>query len=122
MSRPLYIVILRTIYRHMTIHPPPSRSHDEAFKALSNPVRRKILAELKNPEQNFPGQDHPYEWGVCAGKIEGACGLSQSTVSAHLSVLHQAGLVTAKKCGQWIFYKRDEASIARLLEFLQEAL
>jgi DNA-binding transcriptional ArsR family regulator len=106
----------------MTIQTPPSQSHDEAFKALSNPVRRKILTDLKNPEQNFPGQDHPYEWGVCAGKIEGACGLSQSTVSAHLSVLHQAGLVTAKKCGQWIFYKRDEAAIARLLEFLQVAL
>jgi ArsR family transcriptional regulator len=85
-------------------------------------MRRKILAALKEPERNFPGQDHPYEWGVCAGKIEAYCDLSQSTVSAHLGLLHQAGLVTAKKCGQWIFYKRDEAAIARLLEFLTEAL
>jgi ArsR family transcriptional regulator len=101
---------------------PPTHEFDEAFRALSNPVRRKILSELKAPEQNFPGQEHPYEWGVCAGKIEAGCGLSQSTVSAHLTQLHQAGLVTAKKCGQWIFYKRDEAAIARLLAFLGETL
>jgi ArsR family transcriptional regulator len=106
----------------MTIQPLPAHPFDEAFRALSNPVRRKILAELKAPEQNFPGQDHPYAWGVCAGKIEGACGLSQSTVSAHLAMLHQAGLVTAKKSGQWIFYKRDEAAIARLLTQLQTEL
>jgi DNA-binding transcriptional ArsR family regulator len=106
----------------MTIQLPPAHPFDESFKALSNPVRRKILAALKAPEQNFPGQDHPYEWGVCAGKIEAGFGLSQSTVSAHLSVLHQAGLVTAKKSGKWIFYKRDEAAIAGLLEFLSEAL
>ncbi len=106
----------------MTIQTPLAQPFDEALKAISNPVRRKILADLKAPEQNFPGQDHPYEWGVCAGKIEAGCGLSQSTVSAHLAVLHQAGLVGAKKCGQWIFYKRDEAAIARLLKFLTEAL
>ena len=106
----------------MAIQSPPAQPFDEAFKALSNPVRRKILTDLKAPEQNFPCQDHPYAWGVCAGKIEAGCGLSQSTVSAHLAVLHQAGLVEAKKCGQWIFYKRDEAAIARLLEFLSETL
>jgi DNA-binding transcriptional ArsR family regulator len=105
----------------VTIQAPPL-AVDDALKAIANPVRRRILTDLKQPEQNFPGQDHPYAWGVCAGKIETACGLSQSTVSAHLAVLHQSGLLTAKKSGQWVFYKRDEAAIARLLEFLQEAL
>lgn len=105
----------------MTIHT-GSTPFDDAFKALANPVRRKILLSLKTPEQNFPGQEHPYEWGVCANKIEAGCGLSQSTVSAHLATLQHAGLLTAKKCGQWIFYKRDEAAIARLLDFMQDAL
>lgn len=106
----------------MTIQDAPAYKFDEAFKALSNPVRRKILAELKDPEQNFPGQEHPYAWGVCAGKIEAACNLSQSTISAHLAVLHQAGLVTAKKCGQWVFYHRDEATIAAILAHLSHEL
>jgi DNA-binding transcriptional ArsR family regulator len=99
-----------------------THNHDEAYKALANPVRRRILAALKAPEQNFPGQEHPYEWGVCAGKIESAFGLSQSTISAHLASLHQAGLLTAKKCGQWIFYKRDEAAIAAILAHLHSEI
>ena len=95
---------------------------DEVLKALSNPVRRKILNQMKAPELNFPGQEHPYELGVCAGKLDDACGLSQSTVSAHLAVLHHAGLITAKRVGQWVFYKRNEAAIAAFLEYLEASL
>ena len=95
---------------------------EEMLKAVSNPVRRRILAQMKQPAQNFPGQEHPYELGVCAGKIDDACGLSQSTVSAHLAVLQHAGLVTAKRVGQWVFYKRNEPAIAAFLEKLGQTL
>ncbi|GAN80260.1 ArsR family transcriptional regulator [Acidocella aminolytica 101 = DSM 11237] len=95
---------------------------DDILKALSNPVRLKILRGLRTPAENFPGQEHPYEWGVCANKIETICGLSQSSVSGHLSILHQAGLVTAKKVGQWIFYQRNEAAIAQFLADLKDNL
>jgi ArsR family transcriptional regulator len=103
----------------------PMQAHDtleEILRALANPVRRKILAALKNPEQNFPGQEHPYELGVCASKIEASCGLSQSTVSAHLAVLHQAGLLNARKIGQWVFYTRNEPAIAAFLGQMQDSL
>ncbi len=95
---------------------------DEVLKALSNPVRRQILQLMREPAQNFPGQDHPYEFGVCAGKIDDAFGLSQSTISAHLAVLQHAGLINAKRAGQWIFYKRNEAAIAAFLAHLEKAL
>ena len=95
---------------------------DEALKTLDNPVRRRILAQLKHPEQNFPNQDHPYDFGVCAGKIDDAFGLSQSTISAHLAVLQHAGLITAKRTGQWIFYKRNEPAIAAFLAHMEKAL
>ena len=95
---------------------------EEMLKAVSNPVRRKILAQMKQPARNFPGQEHPYEFGVCAGKINDACGLSQSTVSAHLAVLQHAGLITAKRVGQWVFYKRNEPAIAAFLERLEQNL
>jgi DNA-binding transcriptional ArsR family regulator len=95
---------------------------EEMLKAVSNPVRRTILAQMKQPEENFPGQEHPYAFGVCAGKINDACGLSQSTVSAHLAVLQQAGLITAKRVGQWVFYKRNEPAIAGFLEKLGRTL
>ena len=115
-------MLYRSIYRHVTICNAPQQLFDEALKALASPVRRKILADLSAPEQNFPGQAHPYELGVCAGKIEAACGLSQSTVSAHLAHLHQAGLLRAQKIGQFTFYLRDEAAIAAFLAWLNDDL
>jgi ArsR family transcriptional regulator len=102
----------------MTIHAPLIDGLDEVLKALANPVRRQILQQMKDPETNFPGQAHPYEFGVCAGRIDDACGLSQSTVSAHLAVLQHAGLIIGRRIGQWVFYRRNEATIARFLEHI----
>jgi ArsR family transcriptional regulator len=94
---------------------------DEILKALSNPVRLEILNWLKTPEEHFAGQEHPLEMGVCASQFE-RCGLSQSTVSAHLGTLQRAGLVTTRRVGQWIFYKRNEETIAEFLTCLQRDL
>ena len=88
---------------------------DEILKALAHPVRVNILAWLKEPQLHFPTQEHPLDLGVCAGQFE-RCGLSQSTVSSHLAVHQRAGLVTTRKVGQWIFYRRDEETIAAFLE------
>ncbi|WP_298285375.1 helix-turn-helix transcriptional regulator [Acidocella sp.] len=97
-------------------------STDDILKALANPVRRKILAALKTPAQSFPGQAHPYEWGVCANRIEATCGLAQSTISAHLAALTQAGLLTSTKIGQWVFHARNEPAIAAFLAQISENL
>jgi DNA-binding transcriptional ArsR family regulator len=88
---------------------------DAIHKALANPVRRQILAWLKEPEVNFPDQEHQVNLGVCAGQIDNRCGLSQSTVSAHLTSLHKADLITSRKVGQWIFYSRNEETIEAFL-------
>jgi DNA-binding transcriptional ArsR family regulator len=88
---------------------------DAIHKALANPVRREILAWLKEPEAHFSGQLLPLEQGVCAGQIDARCDMSQSTVSAHLATLHKAGLVTSKRVGQWVFFKRDEDVIKAFL-------
>ncbi|MDB5777173.1 MAG: hypothetical protein JWP38_3306 [Herbaspirillum sp.] len=89
---------------------------DAIHKALANPVRRQILVWLKTPAVYFPEQGHSLELGVCAGEIDRRCGLSQSTVSAHLAILQKADLVTAHKVGQWIFYSRNEALIQGFLK------
>ena len=94
---------------------------DIILKALAHPVRRDVLAWLKEPEKHFAAQEHPLEMGVCASQFE-RCGLSQSTVSAHLGTLHRAGLVTSKRVGQWIFYKRNEETIAAFLQQLTQDL
>lgn len=95
---------------------------DVIHKALANPVRRQILEWLKAPEQNFSHQAHPLHLGVCAGLIDERAGLSQSTVSAHLAVLQRAGLVEAQREGQWVFFKRNEATINAFLECLNDRL
>jgi ArsR family transcriptional regulator len=95
---------------------------DDIIKALAHPVRREILGWLKNPQKSFPTQAHSFEIGVCAGKIFEKANLSQSTISAHLATLQRAGLVTAQKVGQWIFYSRNEALIDKFLECIKSDL
>jgi len=96
---------------------------DAIHKALANPVRRQILAWLKDPEMYFAEPIHqPLQVGVCAGLIERQVGLSQSTVSAHLSILTKAGLITSQRVGQWIYFKRDEAVIQAFVDHMNAAL
>lgn len=99
----------------------PPLDIDEIIKALAHPVRREILQWLKEPEKHFADQEHPLELGVCAGKFE-RCGLSQSSVSAHLATLQRAGLVTSRKVGQWSFFKRNEEVIQAFLKDLDAQL
>ncbi len=88
---------------------------DAIHKALANPTRRQILAWLKEPEVYFAAQQHPLSMGVCAGLIDQRAELSQSTVSAHLAILLKAGLITRHRVGQWIYFKRDEDTIAAFI-------
>lgn len=95
---------------------------DAIHKALANPVRREILQWLKDPYEHFAQQEHPLDIGVCAGLIDARTGLSQSTVSAHLATLQRAGLVTSRRVGQWIFYKRNEETIKAFLDHMNNGL
>lgn len=95
---------------------------DAIHKALANPVRRQILAWLKNPQIHFAHQEHNLDVGVCAGLIDSRTGLAQSTVSAHLAALQRAGLITGHKVGQWIYYKRNEEAIQAFLDHMNQAL
>ena len=84
-----------------------------AIRALANDRRLRILEWLKDPRANFPPQvdGDLVDDGVCALLIARKLGVSQPTVSEHLKVLSQAGLVRSKRIKQWTFYKRDEARI-----------
>lgn len=94
------------------------------FKALSNPIRRQILQCLKDPEHTIPQGECELDFsrGVCAGQIEKIADVSQSTMSNHLSVLQQAGLVTVTKHGQWCYFARNETQIQNFLDHIQQSL
>jgi ArsR family transcriptional regulator len=95
---------------------------DDLIKAIAHPVRRDILHWLKDPLQQFPEQHYGHDHGVCAGQIDQRCGLSQSTVSAHLATLQRAGLISSQKVGQWHFFKRNEDAIKQFLAHLGQEL
>jgi DNA-binding transcriptional ArsR family regulator len=94
---------------------------DEILKALAHPKRIEMLGWLKEPEAHFSSQEHPLDMGVCARQFE-RCGLSQSTVSAHLATLQRAELVSTRKVGQWIFYRRNEETIEAFLKDISNTL
>ena len=60
-------------------------------KALADENRLRILMALQEGE-------------ICVCQITELMGLAMSTVSKHLSVLYQAGLVNARKEGRWMYY------------------
>jgi DNA-binding transcriptional ArsR family regulator len=87
-----------------------------AIRALASDRRLQILDWLKDPEKHFPRQidGDLVDDGVCAVLIARKLRVSQPTVSEHLKVLAQAGLVRGKRIKQWTFYRRDEKRIREL--------
>jgi DNA-binding transcriptional ArsR family regulator len=59
---------------------------------------------------------------VCGVLIAEKLGVSQPTVSEHLKVLTQAGLLRSKRIKQWTFYRRDEASIRSIKSAIRAKL
>ena len=88
-------------------------STEAAIRALANERRLRILEWLKEPTAHFPPQADGdlIRDGVCGLLIARKLGISQPTVSRHMQILTQTGLVRAKRIKRWTFYKRDEARI-----------
>jgi DNA-binding transcriptional ArsR family regulator len=64
---------------------------------------------LRDPEAHFEPQDTSMETvGVCVKQIQEKAGISQSTTSQFMSVLHRAGLVESTRVGPWTYYRRNE--------------
>ena len=66
-----------------------------SFAALSDPIRLKLLSFIAASE---------YE-EVCACDLLEPSGRSQPTVSHHMKILVDAGLVTREKRGLWVWYR-----------------
>ena len=88
----------------------------DLIKALANERRIAILQWLKDPRAHFAPQidGDLVEDGVCALLIAEKLEITQATLSEHMRILVQVGLVRPKRIKQWIFYKRDEARMAGL--------
>ena len=78
------------------------------FAALSDPVRLRLLSLLATSADG----------AVCACDLVEPVGKSQPTVSHHLKVLREAGLVTSEKRGTNVWY----AAVPAALDVLRDAL
>lgn len=75
-------------------------------KALSDPGRVRILLSLRRGE-------------LCVCQITELFGLATSTVSKHLSILNQAGLILSRKTERWVYYRLpDKAAPVAVREAL----
>jgi DNA-binding transcriptional ArsR family regulator len=96
----------------------------DSLGAIDNDRRLQILDWLKEPTKHFPRQvDGDLEDdGVCGILIARKLGVTQATVSQHMGVLVDAGLVGSKRIKQWTFYKRNETAIAAFKRALRDAI
>jgi ArsR family transcriptional regulator len=95
---------------------------ERALRALANDRRLQILDWLKDPRAHFPAQldGDLVDDGVCGVFIAEKLGISQPTVSEHLRILADAGLLRGKRIKQWTFYKRDEEYITHIKKFFDQ--
>lgn len=89
---------------------------ETVFKALADPIRLRILAFLNRPEAECCSEEDR----VCACDLEPLLGLAQPTVSHHMKILVQAGLVSSEKSGRWVYYRIDRSAFAAAATYLAQ--
>ncbi len=83
----------------------------DAFKALGDPVRIQLLSLIASAEDGE----------ACACDLVEPVGRSQPTVSHHLKILREAGLVQSEKRGTWVWYSVVPARLEALRRTLGRA-
>ncbi|OKH23899.1 ArsR/SmtB family transcription factor [Chroogloeocystis siderophila] len=78
------------------------------FRVLSEPVRLQMLSLIAAQ----PSRE------VCACELAEPLGLSQPTVSHHLKLMYEAGLLKRERRGTWIYYQVLPEKLAMLRELL----
>ncbi len=89
------------------LKPKATRSFVQLFKALGDDTRLEMMGLLA---AEGDGE-------LCVCEIEAHFKLSQPTVSHHLKLLRDAGLVRSERRGSWVYYAIDAAGLSKLEEF-----
>jgi ArsR family transcriptional regulator len=74
------------------------------LKALADPVRLRLMSLVAS----HPGGE------ACVCDLSEAFDLSQPTISHHLKVLHESGLLDREKRGVWVYYRARARALASL--------
>jgi biotin operon repressor len=81
---------------HEVLNTPSFHLSLRGFKALGDENRLLAVALLKRRKE------------LCACEIQAATGLTHATVSHHMSLLADAGIVSARRRGKWMYYRLNE--------------
>jgi ArsR family transcriptional regulator len=81
------------------------------LKALADPVRLRLMSLVASN----PGGE------ACVCDLNDAFDLSQPTISHHLKVLHEAGLLDRDKRGVWVYYRARTEALASLAALIGDA-
>ncbi len=91
---------------------PPDPWVVQGLAAIADPSRLRILAALRVGHDAC--RDIEGYVGIHVSDLARQLAMTQPAVSQHLARLRQAGLVSVTKRGQYAYYLRDEAALARL--------
>ena len=81
------------------------------LKALAEPVRLRLMSLIAS----HPGGE------ACVCDLNEAFDLTQPTISHHLKVLHEAGLLDREKRGVWVYYRARTQALASLGALIGES-
>ncbi len=80
----------------------------QVFKALADPVRLRLVSLI--------GAHQGGE--VCVCELASAFDLTQPTISHHLRVLREAGIIDSERRGTWVYYRLQPAALERMAALL----
>jgi ArsR family transcriptional regulator, arsenate/arsenite/antimonite-responsive transcriptional repressor len=80
----------------------------QVFRALGDPVRLRLVSLI--------GAHQGGE--VCVCELTEAFDLTQPTISHHLKVLREAGIITSERRGTWAYYRLEPAALERMAALL----
>jgi ArsR family transcriptional regulator, arsenate/arsenite/antimonite-responsive transcriptional repressor len=76
----------------------------QVFKALGDPVRLRLVSLIGAHEGGE----------VCVCELTEAFHLSQPTISHHLKILREAGIIGSQRRGTWVYYRLEPAALERM--------
>jgi len=89
---------------------------DVIFRALAASSRRRILAILSaGPRADECCSSEEF----CGCDLTSATGLSAATISHHMAMLVEAGLVSGEKRGNWVYYRLNPDAVALVMAELR---
>lgn len=80
----------------------------QVFKALGDPVRLRLVSLI--------GARHGAE--ICVCDLTAAFELTQPTISHHLKILREAGIIDSERRGTWVYYRLVPDALARMAALL----